>query len=193
VPRREARQGLVRSLQISQNRAMWTSRRLAAAVLTLSLAVVRPVFAQSTAPVPSKEDHSVVYELGWAGAWSHDEGWQPKGATFAFEKTPIEGRLELECGVTAIRSHGVTETSVDLLFKKPWTLSQRVEFMAGVGPEIVHASDTGTFWGLSAVADFMFWPKKDVGWYLEPGYEADFRKDGTRHGLAVAAGLIIGR
>jgi hypothetical protein len=53
------------------------------------------------------------------------------------------------------------ETSVDLLFKMPWTLSSRFEFMLGAGPEIVHATDDerGTFWGVSCVGDLMFWPK----------------------------------
>jgi hypothetical protein len=146
-----------------------------------------------TPPPAADADHSVVYELGWASAWSHGEGWQTKGATFAFEKTPIENVLELEAGVTFLRSYGVTETSVDLLFKKPWTLSPHAEFMAGIGPELVHNSAEGTFWGLSAVADFMFWPKRNVGWYLEPGYEMDLEHDGTRRGFAMAAGLIVGR
>ena len=155
-----------------------------------------PTFAaaQSLA-LPAERDHAIVYEIGWAGSYAPAEGFHPKGATFAFEVTPIENRLELEVGVTAIRFDGVTETSVDLLFKKPWTLSQTVEFMAGVGPELIHATgpERSTFWGLSAVADIMFWPKKNVGWYLEPGYEADFRNGATRSGFAMAAGLLIGR
>jgi hypothetical protein len=149
--------------------------------------------AAQTARPTEEADHAVVYELGWAGAWSHDDGCQPKGVTAAFEKTPIEGVLEFEAGITVLRSRAATETSLDLLFKKPWTLSPRAEFMAGIGPELVHESVEGTFWGLSAVADFMFWPKRNVGWYLEPGYEIDFAHDGTRHGFAIAAGLLIGR
>jgi hypothetical protein len=152
--------------------------------------------AQSAVPKPAAdEDHIIVYELGWAGAYSVADGLQAKGATVAFEVTPVKDRLELECGVTAIRANGATETSVDLLFKKPWSLSRRVEFMAGVGPELIHATgaDAGTFWGISAVADMMFWPKRNVGWYLEPGYEATFRDGATRQGFAMAGGLIIGR
>lgn len=47
--------------------------------------------------------------------------------------------------------------------------------------------------GLSAVADVMFWPRKDVGWYLEPGFENDFVHGRSRRGFAMAAGLVIGR
>ena len=147
-----------------------------------------PVFAQGAA----REDHSVVYELGWAGDWSHAEGWQPRGGTLAFEITPIEHWLELEIGATAIHTSGGTETEADLLFKKPWTLSRRVELMAGIGPELVHA-DGATFWGFSTVADIMVWPRRNVGVYVEPGYERTFPHAGARNGMAIAAGLLIGR
>lgn len=170
--------------------------RAVLAVSVLTGAVPSLGSAQSTLPKPAEdEDHKIVYELGWAGEYSVAEGFHAKGATFAFEVTPVKDRLELEGGVTAIRAKGITETSVDLLFKKPWSLSRRVEFMAGVGPELIHATgaEAGTSWGVSAVADFMFWPRRNVGWYLEPGYEAVFRAGVTRQGFAIAAGLIIGR
>jgi hypothetical protein len=81
------------------------------------------------------------------------------------------------------------------LFKQPWQVSKQFEFMVGVGPELIHAtgSDHGTFWGLSAVLDFMFWSTTNIGWYVEPGYEATFRAGTTRHSAGIAAGLIIGR
>jgi hypothetical protein len=167
-----------------------------AAALALSVTAAASAHAQSVLPAPSQgDDHSIVFELGWAGSYSNLEGFHPMGATFAFEVTPVPDRLELEAGVSAIRARGATETSVDLLFKKPWTWSRQVEFMAGVGPELIHATgpEAGTFWGISAVADLMFWPRKNVGWYLEPGYEADFRGSATRQGFAMAAGLIVGR
>jgi hypothetical protein len=174
---------------------MNTLMRSAVAAVALVATSASVAGAQSAPALSADDDHAIVFELGWAGSYSRAEGFHPKGATFAFEVTPVPDRLELECGLTAIHASGTTETSVDLLFKKPWTLSKRVEFMAGIGPELVHAtgSEAGTFWGLSAVADFMFWPRKDVGWYLEPGYEADFRAGATRQGFAMAGGLIIGR
>ena len=115
---------------------------VAVGVLTVTAATVAS--AQSLPPKPTAdEDHAIVYELGWAGDYSVAEGFHPKGATFAFEVTPVKDRLELECGITAIRANGATETSVDLLFKKPWSLSRRVEFMAGAGPELIHATGPG--------------------------------------------------
>jgi hypothetical protein len=139
-------------------------------------------------------DHALVLEFGAAGDWSRAEGFHP-GGTIAFEVTPIEHWLELEIGVTANRVDAGTEIPIDVLFKKPWRFSREFEFMIGVGPEIVHATgpDHATFWGLSSVLDFMFWPRKNVGWYAEPGYEVTFRGGTTHHGLGIEAGLLIGR
>jgi hypothetical protein len=141
-----------------------------------------------------EDDHSIVFELGTAGEWSSDDGAHP-GGTFAFEITPIEHWLELEIGIAVIRNDEATELPIDVLFKKPWRLSPTFEFMVGVGPELIHATgpDAATFWGVSSVLDFMFWPRKDVGWYVEPGYELT-RRDGIwHHGLGVAVGLLLGR
>jgi hypothetical protein len=76
-----------------------------------------------------------------------------------------------------------------------WSRSEGFHSGGGVGPELIHVTgpDHGTFWGLSSVLDFMFWPRKNIGWYVEPGYELTVRDKTTRHGLAIAAGLLIGR
>jgi hypothetical protein len=164
-------------------------------LLLLVVAWAAAVRAQSVSPVPAHEgDHAIVFELGAEGDWSHTEGFHP-GGTFAFEVTPIEHWLELEVGFTAILADAGTEMPVDILFKKPWPISRSFEFMVGAGPEVIHATgrDAGTFWGVSSVLDFMFWPKANVGWYLEPGYEVTFRDGTTHHGLGIAAGLLIGR
>jgi hypothetical protein len=171
---------------------------LSRAGLALLLMLTGAIAAQaqsSTHPPPADEDHAVVFELGWSGDWSRDEGLQAKGGTFAFEVTPIEHWLELEFGVAAIRADGVTQVPIDVLFKKPWQFSPRFEFMVGVGPELVHATGLHpeTYWGLSSVLDFMFWRSKNVGWYLEPGYEVTFHDGTAHHGLAMAAGLLVGR
>jgi len=109
--------------------------------------------------------------------------------------TPVEHWLELEIGVTAIRSDRSTEVPVDLLLKKPWQFSLAFEFMIGIGPELVHAtgSERGNFWGVNSILDFMFWPRRNVGWYFEPGYEITLRHTRTQHGLGFAAGVLFGR
>ncbi len=142
---------------------------------------------------PPDVDHAVVFEIGAESDWSKADGFHT-GGTFAFEVTPIENWLELELGVSVIPHRGGVEVPVDLLFKKPWRLSRTVEFMAGVGPELIHSTVDGqTFWGLSAVGDLMVWPRQNVGWYVEPGIERTFERGDHQTGFAIAAGLIIGR
>ena len=76
-----------------------------------------------------------VIEVGAATSISQKGGSASFGPDFAVEVTPIENWLELEAGVTPLFTAHSTEWGVDLLFKKPWTLSNTVEFMFGVGPE----------------------------------------------------------
>jgi hypothetical protein len=151
-----------------------------------------------TGPAPTARtdtDHALILEFGAAADWEPAAGSVHKGGTFALEFTPIEGRLELEFGITALAVNGGVEMPVDVLFKKPWRLSPQFEFMIGAGPELVHAfgANHATFWGGQAVLDFMVWPRKNVGWYVEPGYEITFRAGTRHHGVALAAGLLIGR
>jgi|SRR5579871_4741217 len=140
-----------------------------------------------------QDDHSIVFELGAAGDWTRAEPAH-YGGTLAFEVTPIEHWLELEFGATTVFAAGSSETSFDALFKKPWQPSQAFEVMVGVGPEVVLGRDSpGMSWGVETVLDLMFWPKRNVGWYVEPGYDVVWRGGAPRHGVGVALGLLIGR
>jgi hypothetical protein len=87
-------------------------------------------FAQSV----EKEPVAIV-ELGGDGSWSVEEGVLSFGPSAAVEFTPIENWLEIETGVTPLSTHHSTEWDTDLLFKKPWTLSKKAEFMVGAGRE----------------------------------------------------------
>ena len=147
-------------------------------------------FAQSI----DKEPAAVV-ELGAAAGWSLKDGGSSFGPTIAVELTPIENWLELEGGVTGLFGRHTTEWDTDLLFKKPWTLSHKAEFMFGVGPEWVHTSANGVIKnsvGSEAVLDFMYWPsrKHRFGWYLEPSYEYDFGR-GHEQSVGITGGLLI--
>ena len=141
-----------------------------------------------------KEGVAVV-ELGAAANRSLTEGQSTFGPTVAVEVTPIENWLELEAGVTPLFRPHSTEWSVDLLFKKPWTLSEKTEFMLGIGPEWIHPEAYGIKMnsvGAEIAPDFMFWPSKKhrLGWYFEPSYEYKFGS-GHEHSLGVSGGLLI--
>jgi hypothetical protein len=147
-------------------------------------------FAQSA----EKEPVAIV-ELGAATSWDVKGGAATFAPDFAVETTPIENWLELEAGTTPFFTRNRTEWDTDLLFKKPWTLSKKVEFMFGVGPEWVHVSQNGEATNsvaAEAAGDFMFWPAKKhrFGWYLEPAYDYGFGS-GHEQSVGMSAGLLI--
>ena len=84
-----------------------------------------------------------IVELGGAAAWDLKGGGSSFGPDLAVEFTPIENWLEIEAGVTPLFGRRSTEWDADLLFRKPWTLSERVEFMVGLGPEWIHTRENG--------------------------------------------------
>src|ERR1700733_14581294 len=137
-----------------------------------------------------------VIEVGAATSISQKGGSASFGPDFAVEVTPIENWLELEAGVTPLFTAHSTEWGVDLLFKKPWTLSPKVEFMFGIGPEWVHLRQYGTTTNSisgEAIGDFMFWPsvgKHRFGWYLEPSYDYNFGR-GHEQSIGISGGLLI--
>jgi hypothetical protein len=167
---------------------------LSATNFLLSVSIIlgsKMAFAQSV-----DRDPVAIVELGGAADWSLKNGGSSFGADAAVEVTPIENWLELEAGVTPLFSrHHSTEWNIDLLFKKPWTLSKKVELMVGIGPDWVHTRAPGmranSIAG-EAVLDFMFWPggRHRFGWFLEPGYDYDFTR-GHERSFGISGGLLI--
>jgi hypothetical protein len=146
-------------------------------------------FAQSVDQEPA-----AVVELGGAAGWNL-KGGSSFGPDLAVEITPIENWLELEAGTTPLFSRHSVEWDTDLLFKKPWTLSEKVEFMFGLGPEWIHTRQYGVTTnslGGEIVLDFMFWPsgKHRFGWYLEPAYDYSFGR-GHERSIGISGGLLI--
>lgn len=136
-----------------------------------------------------------IVELGGGAGWSTSNAASSFGPTVAVEVTPIEKWLELEAGITSLFGRHSTEWDADLLFKKPWSLSKKVEFMFGLGPEWVRVSKNGLTANSvagEAVLDFMFWPsaKRRFGWYLEPGYEYNLGR-GHEKSVGMSFGLLI--
>lgn len=147
-------------------------------------------FAQAVDKEPA-----AILEVGGAASFDVKGGGSSFGADLAAEITPIEDWLELEGGTTPVFRRHSREWDTDLLFKKPWTLSRKVEFMVGAGPEWVHTTSNGVTTNSFAgefVLDFMFWPsaKRRFGWYVEPGYDYGFGRTHERS-VGVSAGLLI--
>jgi hypothetical protein len=141
-----------------------------------------------------KEPIAVV-EIGGASELGLQDGSSNFGPSLAIEVTPIRDWLEIEAGVSPLFGGGGTEWGTDLLFKKPFDLSDRVEFMFGAGPEWKHTIVGGRITdsvASEAVFDFMFWPSKErkVGWFFEPTYGYDFGR-GHEQSLGATVGLLI--
>jgi len=172
-------------------------------VACVFLFLVLPVRGQ-TWPVPSlghpqeaslDKDPAAILEIGAATSWDVTGGAASFAPNFAVETTPIENWLELEAGVSPFFTHHSTEWDTDLLFKKPWTISRKAEFMLGVGPEWVHLRQNGTTTNTvsgEVAGDFMFWParKHRFGWFLEPAYDYSFA-GGHQQSMGLSGGLLI--
>jgi hypothetical protein len=148
-------------------------------------------FAQSV-----DSDPAAIIELGAAAGQSLTGGGANFGPDVAVEVTPIDNWLEIEAGVTQLFSRNSREWDINLLFKKPWTLSHKAEFMAGAGPLWIHTSERGVTTdapGIEVVGDFMFWPsgKHKFGWFLEPAYDYSFGR-GHEQSVGISVGLLIG-
>lgn len=141
----------------------------------------------------TEDDHAAVVEVGTAGEHNTPGGSSSFGAALGIEVTPIENWLELEFSVSALRSSAQTELSSDLVFKKPFRLSETSEFMIGLGPFVsrtVSGSQPETSHGIEFNLDFMFWPRKDLGWYIEPSWNRTSGSGDKTIGLTV--GLLFG-
>jgi hypothetical protein len=154
---------------------------------------LRNASAQS---IDKEAEPAATVEFGGATGWDLKSGELSFGPDLAVEVTPIDNWLELEAGMSGLFRRHSAEWDTDLLFKKPWILSEKVEFMLGVGPEWIHARTYGVTrnsLGGEVVLDFMVWPssKHRFGWYLEPGYEYNFGP-GHERSVGISGGLLIG-
>lgn len=141
------------------------------------------------------KDPIAIAELGGAASRDLKGGGSSFGYDLAVEVTPIEHWLELELGISPTFGPHTKEWDIDLLFKKPWTLSPRVEFMFGAGPVWTHADEynqTTNVFGGEIAMDFMFWPfaRHKFGWYLEPAYQYNF-DHGHDQSVGISTGLLM--
>jgi hypothetical protein len=146
-----------------------------------------------TASWAEDKEPLALIELGAATERSIQENVSSFGPTVGVEFPVIKGWLEMGIGVSPLFRPGQTEWQTDILFKKPFTLSDKVEFMVGVGPQVSYA----TFGGGAKIAgeielEWMIWPSADrrLGWFIAPTYSYSFAR-GHEQSLGFATGLII--
>ena len=88
----------------------------------LSFFILAPLLFTANARAQDKEPAAIV-ELGAAGEWGLP-GISSYGPSVAVEFTPIKDWLEIEVGAARMFHGGRSEWDTDLLFKKPFTLSE---------------------------------------------------------------------
>jgi hypothetical protein len=163
--------------------AKWGLLRAAIALLVTS----------SLAAAEDKEkdkDPLAVVALGAAGEWGFPGGKFSRGPSAAVEFSLIKDWVEVEIGGARLFRRGVAEWEGEVVFRKPFTLSETTEFMIGLGPMWTKATGESAKLGTTFMADFMFWssPEKKYGWFVEPSYSIS----GGERSLGVSVGLIFG-
>jgi hypothetical protein len=162
-------------------------------VLTFAASLVVGLLGLVGQASAEDKEPTAIVEIGGAAEWDLPNGASSFGPTAAVEFTPIKDWLEIEAGVSALRGHGQAEWGTDLIFKKPFTLSDKVEFMIGVGPEWTYTTGgEGAKVSAEIAAEFMIWPTKDrkFGWFIEPTYSYALTSDHQKS-LGLGAGLTI--
>jgi hypothetical protein len=150
------------------------------------------LLSAGTAHAEDKEP-SAVLALGAAAEWSQP-GWLASvGPKVGLEFPVIKDWLEIEISGSSLFRRGQTEFGTGILFRKPFTLSDKVEFMIGVGPAFSYTAREGSKAAGEISLDFMFWPtgEKKYGWFIEPSYSYSFMR-GHERSLGVNVGLLVG-
>jgi len=163
--------------------------------ITFGLSAVFLAAAGESFGQTEDKEPSAILEIGGTAGQSLSDGKASFGPNLAVEVTPIEHWLEIEAGISPLLNGGRTEVDTDVVFKKPFTLSDTAELMIGAGPEWVHTNGRrGSANSIAgeAVFDFMFWPwpGRNYGWYLEPSYDYNFG-GGHEQSLGASVGLLI--
>ena len=153
------------------------------------LATAAAVAACAGTVAAQEKEPTAILAIGGTTEWALP-GATSFGPTASVEFTPIKDWLEIEIGGATLFRRGASEFETDLIFKKPFTLSDTVEFMVGAGPTWSYTRDEGSKWGATVALDFMVWPwpERKLGWFVEPAYTIS---QGNEKSLAVSLGLLV--
>jgi hypothetical protein len=135
----------------------------------------------------------IVLGVGGADSVELSGGSNHVGGNAFVEWNAVPKWLELELGASVLTADSGVSIPIELLFKKPFRLAPGIEFMPGIGPEVVHVTGPsgGTYFGGTIGLDFMFWPTQRVGLWVEPSYDFVVH-DGVSHALGGTGGVIFG-
>jgi hypothetical protein len=114
------------------------------------------------------------------------------GVSLSYERVLIPGWLEGEVSVLFAPGTGGLTLPVDLLLKKPFELSRRIELFAGLGlaSEWFEAGERETAYGLGTQVGGQYWLEPEWAIGLEAEYNLLLHPE-TAHEVVVAAGLAF--
>jgi hypothetical protein len=169
----------------------------AAALVAGTIVLAATAHGAEKQDAAEKEKEAIAeLELGVSPEWTVPRGAFSLGPSLGIEVTPIKDWLEIEVEVSpAFGGGGQTEWQTELIFKKPFDLSDKVEVMPGIGPAWFYKTghgDTGSSVGAVALVDFQIWPsaERKLGWFIEPSYSYDFGRE-HEQSLGVTVGILI--
>jgi hypothetical protein len=169
--------------------------RLAGLIAAALLFAPSSQAAEKAEKAEKEKEAAAELELGMAAEWAIPGGGFGAGPSVGIEYTVFKDWLEVELEVAPMFGTGRADWDTELVFKKPYTLSDKIEVMPGIGPAWLYSTGReGTRNSLGAVAlvDFQFWPTpaRTFGWFIEPSYTYDFGRE-HEQSLGVTFGLLI--
>ena len=177
--------------------ASFTKRVAKVCIYTATLGLIAGTISlAATARAAEKEKEAIAeFELGVAGDWDFGGGAFSLGPSLGIEVTPIKNWLEIEAEVSPVFGGGRTEWETELVFKKPFDVSDKLEVMPGIGPAWFYKTGHGessNSVGAVALVDFQIWPsaERKLGLFIEPSYSYDFGRE-HEQSLGITGGLLI--
>lgn len=142
-----------------------------------------------------EEEATASVKLGAVGERGIHGGPISAGPYGAIQTGIFHEALEIEAGVSPLFAKGERAWNSGLTLKKPFELSERLEFEIGGGPHWIRKTEgdnQGNHFAGEAVIELIYWPNdaKNFGFYTESSYSREFSK-GHESAVGVAGGLLI--
>jgi hypothetical protein len=159
-----------------------------------SLLMIGLISGHAWAEEGPESDRELVVEAGPAAERDIKNHSASYGAGVGLEHTPIENWLEMEYGLAILGQGGRRALEADVLFKKPFRVSENVEFMVGLGPSFERrfgGADRGSGHGAEFALDLMVWTTRSVGWFVEPSYGVGLGNSKGERTVGASGGLLL--
>ena len=151
--------------------------------------------ASAQAGEKKEKEAAAELEIGAAVEWAIPGGGTGFGGSIGIEYTLIKEWLEVELEVSPLFGAGRADWDTELIFKKPFEVSDKLEVMPGIGPAwlytVSHGQSSSSL-GAVALLDLQIWPtpERNFGWFIEPSYTYDFGRE-HEQSIGVTFGLLI--